>query len=66
MVVFLKPVIQVNLIEVGSHGFFAQFVVVRTKEWYIEPCQNRDERLKNAIRISWLRIARLYLRQAVP
>jgi hypothetical protein len=59
-----QPVVQVNLVEIGSHQFFSQLMGFATQERHLQPGQHGNQRLGNSIRIHpGMRVRRLYLTQ---
>jgi hypothetical protein len=41
--------VEVNLIEVGSHEFFSQLVCLAANERYLQTREGRNEELRHAI-----------------
>src|ERR1019366_9940630 len=46
-----KPVVQVNLVQIGSYDLLSQFMRFRAHEWHVPAGQHCDQRLHDAVGI---------------
>jgi hypothetical protein len=62
IVVFFKPVVQMNLVQIRSDDFLAQFMGFRTQDRNVQSGEDSDQGLQNAIRVNvGMSIRRLHL-----
>ena len=52
IVVCFQPVVQMNLVQIRSDDLLAQFVGFRTQERDVQPGEDSDQGLQNAIRVN--------------
>jgi hypothetical protein len=62
IVVCFKPVVQMNLIQIRSDDFLAQFMGFRTQDRNVQSGEDSDQGLQNAVRVNvGMSIRRLHL-----
>ena len=60
-----KPVVEVDLIQVGGDDFFAEFVRFNAQERYAQSCERGDQRLGDLVRVRGaVFVARFHLAQS--